>query len=165
VGTLDGRVAIVTGGARGIGRSYVLGLAAEGARVVVADLLAGDEVVASVEGAGGSAVSIQVDVADLESTERLASSTVERFGRIDILVNNAAYFRYVVKHPLADIPLDEWDRAFAVNVRGTWLCTRAVLPTMRTQGEGRIINVSSMTVWKGTPGFAHYVAWRPRSSA
>jgi NAD(P)-dependent dehydrogenase (short-subunit alcohol dehydrogenase family) len=158
VGTLDGRVAIVTGGARGIGRSYVLGLAAEGARVVVADLLAGDEVVASVEGAGGSAVSIQVDVADLESTERLASSTVERFGRIDILVNNAAYFRYVVKHPLADIPLDEWDRAFAVNVRGTWLCTRAVLPTMRTQGEGRIINVSSMTVWKGTPGFAHYVA-------
>jgi NAD(P)-dependent dehydrogenase (short-subunit alcohol dehydrogenase family) len=158
VGSLDGRVAIVTGGARGIGRAYVLGLAAEGARLVVADLLAGEEVVASVEAAGGSAVSIQVDVADPHSTERLARSTLDRFGRIDVLVNNAAYFRYVVKHPLADIPLDEWDRAFAVNVRGTWLCTRAVLPAMRAQGEGRIINVSSMTVWKGTPGFAHYVA-------
>jgi NAD(P)-dependent dehydrogenase (short-subunit alcohol dehydrogenase family) len=158
MGSLDGRVAIVTGGARGIGRAYAMGLAAEGAAVVVADLLPGDPVVAEIEAAGGRAASIEVDVSDRESTEQLARSTAERFGRIDILVNNAAYFRYVVKHPLEDIPIEEWDRAFAVNVRGTWLCTRAVLPAMRAQQDGRVINVSSMTAWKGTPGFAHYVA-------
>jgi 3-oxoacyl-[acyl-carrier protein] reductase len=157
-GTLDGRVAIVTGGARGIGRAYGLGLADAGATVVVADLIDGGPVVTEIEGAGGVAASIGVDVSDLASTESLARTTVERFGRIDILVNNAAYFRYVEKHPMADIPIEEWDRAFAVNVRGSWLCARAVLPTMRRQGSGRIINVSSMTVWKGTPGFLHYVA-------
>jgi NAD(P)-dependent dehydrogenase (short-subunit alcohol dehydrogenase family) len=156
--SLDGRVAIVTGSARGIGRAYALGLAAEGASVVIADLVPGDAVVSEIEAAGGAATSIEVDVSDRDSTERLARATVDRFGRIDILVNNAAYFRYVVKHPLEDIPIEEWDKAFQVNVRGTWLCTRAVLPAMRAQQEGRVINVSSMTVWKGTPGFAHYVA-------
>jgi NAD(P)-dependent dehydrogenase (short-subunit alcohol dehydrogenase family) len=158
MGSLDGRVAIVTGAARGIGRAYAVGLAAEGASVVVADLAPGEDVVAEIEASGGTAASIDVDVSDRESTETLAAATLERFGRIDILVNNAAYFRYVVKHPIADIPIDEWDKAFAVNVRGTWLCSRAVLPAMRAQGGGRIINVSSMTVWKGVPGFAHYVA-------
>jgi len=156
--SLAGRVAIVTGGVRGIGRAYALGLAAEGASVVVADLLPADEVVIEIEAAGGVAASIPVDVAEPASTTALAEATLARFGRIDILVNNAAYFRYVTKHRLEDIPLEEWDRAFAVNVRGTWLATCAVLPSMRAQGSGRIINVSSMTVWKGVPNFAHYVA-------
>jgi len=158
VGTLEGRVAIVTGAARGIGRAYALGLAAEGAAVVVADLAPGEAVAGEVEEAGGIAAAMHVDVSDPASSARLAADAVARFGRIDILVNNAAYFRYVVKHPLDEIPIAEWDRAFAVNVRGTWLTTCAVLPTMRAQGEGRVINVSSMTVWKGTPNFAHYVA-------
>ena len=103
-------------------------------------------------------MSVPVDVSDRSSTIALAEATVGRFGRIDILVNNAAYFRYVVKHPLEEIPIDEWDKAFDVNVRGTWLATCAVLPSMKAQGGGRIVNVSSMTVWKGTPNFAHYVA-------
>jgi NAD(P)-dependent dehydrogenase (short-subunit alcohol dehydrogenase family) len=157
-GSLDGQVAIVTGAARGIGRAYALGLAAEGAAVVIADLLPGNEVVSEIEAAGGTAVSIPVDVSDPESTAALAEATLARFGRIDILVNNAAYFRYVVKHAIEQIPIDEWDKAFAVNVRGTWLATCAVLPAMKAQATGRIINVSSMTVWKGTPNFAHYVA-------
>src|SRR5439155_6413284 len=96
--------------------------------------------------------------ADKASTERMAKAAVERFGRIDILVNNAAHFRHVQKSVFDEIDVEEWDKAFDVNVRGTWLCARAVYPRMREQRYGRIINVSSMTVFEGTPAFLHYVA-------
>src|SRR2546429_4025837 len=155
---LKDRVALVTGGAHGIGRAYTLGLAREGAAVVVADMSDAGPVVAEIERAGGKAMATRVDVADKASTERMAKAAVERFGRIDILVNNAAHFRHVQKSVFDEIDVEEWDKAFDVNVRGTWLCARAVYPRMREQRYGRIINVSSMTVFEGTPAFLHYVA-------
>jgi 3-oxoacyl-[acyl-carrier protein] reductase len=154
---LKDRVALVTGGAHGIGRAYALGLASEGAAVVVADMSDGAPVVAEIERAGGKAMAVRVDVADKASTERMAKAALERYGRIDILVNNAAHFRHVQKSSFDEIDVEEWDKAFDVNVRGTWLCTRAVYPRMREQRYGRIINVSSMTVFEGTPNFLHYV--------
>jgi 3-oxoacyl-[acyl-carrier protein] reductase len=157
MGSLEGKVAIVTGGARGVGQAYCLGLAREGAAVVAADLTPADEVVAQVTSAGGRAASIPVDVSDQASTEALAAETIKRFGRLDILVNNAAHFRYVEKRRFYDIPVDEWDKAFDVNVRGSWLCARAVYPQMQAQHSGRIINISSMVVWRGTPSFLHYL--------
>ena len=158
MGSLDGRVSIVTGGAQGIGRAYCLGLAAEGSAVVVADLLDGSPVVSEIEANGGNALAVQVDVADPASTEAMAAAAVERFERVDALVNNAAYFKQARRGPFDQIGVDEWDRAFAVNVRGTWLCCRAVHPQMRKQGYGKIVNVSSNTPYKGVPGFLHYTS-------
>jgi 3-oxoacyl-[acyl-carrier protein] reductase len=141
-------VAIVTGGARGLGLAYVEGLRRAGFDVVVADLLETD--------AGD--LFIRTDVADLAATEALAAAVVERFGRIDVLINNAGYFTQIVKKPFEELTVAEWDHAFAVNVRGTWLCCRAVAPTMKAQRSGKIVNTSSMTVPSGIPGFLHYVA-------
>jgi 3-oxoacyl-[acyl-carrier protein] reductase len=158
MGSLDGRVSIVTGGGGGIGRAYCLGLAAEGSSVVVADMLDGQPVVHEIEATGGKAIAVHTDVSDRESTEAMARAAFEQFGRIDVLVNNAAYFKQVKRGPWREIEVDEWDRAFAVNVRGPWLCARAVYPYMREQRYGRIINISSNTVWKGVPMFLHYVS-------
>ena len=141
-------VVIVTGAASGIGAVYCRELAAAGYTVVGAD-------VAPVEGA---ALAVEVDVTDRASTERLAEETLERFGRIDGLVNNAAVYSTIVKKPFEEITDDEWDRVLEVNVKGVWLCTRAVAPAMRRQGSGKVVNVSSMTVPTAPPGFAHYVA-------
>jgi len=155
--SLDGRVSIVTGGARGIGRAYCLGLAAEGSDVVVADMSDGQPVVDEIEASGGKAASVQVDVSGEDSTQAMARATVERFGRNDVLVNNAAYFKQVKRGPFHELDVDEWDKAFRVNVRGVWLCCRAVYPYMKEQRYGKIINISSNTAWKGVPGFLHYV--------
>jgi len=158
MGLLDEKVAIVTGGARGIGRAYCHGLAREGAAVVVADLREPTDTVAGIEANGGKALAVEVDVADRGSTEAMAAAAVDRFGRIDVLVNNAAFYIAVTKSRFEDISDDEWDLCFAVNVRGPWLCARAVSPTMRRQGSGKIVNIASMTVEDGTPEFLHYVA-------
>jgi 3-oxoacyl-[acyl-carrier protein] reductase len=157
MGALEGKVAIVTGAARGIGRAYSLGLAAEGARVVVADLAEPSETAAEVASTGAESLAVQVDVSDLASTEAMARSTHEAFGAIDVLVNNAAMYTTIKHAAFEDITVEDWDAAFAVNVRGPWLCARAVAPMMRRQRSGRIINISSMTVADGTPGFLHYV--------
>jgi 3-oxoacyl-[acyl-carrier protein] reductase len=101
---------------------------------------------------------VQVDVSDLASTEAMAAAALERFGRIDILINNAGYFTEIVKKPFEELSVEEWDRAFAVNVRGSWLCARAVAPAMKAQRSGKIVNTSSMTVPSGIPGFLHYVS-------
>ena len=154
----DRKVAIVTGGARGIGRAYCLGLAAAGFSVVVADVLDGADVVEEIAAGGGEAMAVKVDVSDQASTEQMAVACARRFGRIDGLVNNAAYFKGVQRGTLQEIGVDEWDRAFAVNVRGAWLCIRAVCPYMRDAGGGRIVNISSNTVVEGVTGFPHYVA-------
>jgi len=158
LGALTDRVTIVTGGARGIGRAYCLGLAREGSAVVVADLLDGSRVVEEIEAAEGRAIAVEVDVSDPRATKEMASKAAEAFGRIDVLVNNAAYFKQARRGSFVDIEPAEWDRAFEVNVRGTWLCSRAVHPQMKAQGSGRIINISSNTPFKGVPGFLHYTA-------
>jgi 3-oxoacyl-[acyl-carrier protein] reductase len=156
MGLLDGKVVIVTGGGRGIGSRYCRGLAAEGARVMVADINdAGARQVASeISGA-----STRVDVADEHSVQAMVEATVQAFGRVDALVNNAAIFTELLqpRKPFDQIPVEEWDRVMGVNVRGTWLCARAVAPLFRQQRSGVIINISSGTIFSGTDGFAHYV--------
>jgi 3-oxoacyl-[acyl-carrier protein] reductase len=156
VGQLDGKIAIITGGASGLGRAYCIGFAREGARVVVADLQSGSEVVAAIEAAGGQAIAVEVDVADEQSTRRMSDAVVAQFGGIDILVNNAGYFRYLRRIPFTEITVDEWDKVFSINVRGMWLCAKAVFPTMKAQMSGRIVNISSMVVWAGSIGRLHY---------
>ena len=155
---MSAETVIVTGGARGLGRAYALALARDGYAVVVADAADAGDVVAEIEAAGGTAASVRVDVSDEAQTEAMAAATLERFGRIDALVNNAAYFTQIRKKPFDELTVDEWDHAFAVNVRGTWLCCRAVVPPMKRQRAGKIVNTSSMTVPTGVPGFLHYVA-------
>lgn len=155
---MTSRVAIVTGAARGIGRAYASGLAREGFDVVLADVADVSDVAADVAKLGGTALELRVDVSDPASTEAMARATLERFGRIDALVNNAAYFSQIHKQPFEEIPVAEWDDVFAVNVRGSWLCVCAVAPAMKAQRSGKIVNTSSMTVPSGIPYFLHYVA-------
>jgi 3-oxoacyl-[acyl-carrier protein] reductase len=152
---LEGKVAIVTGGANGIGKRYCRGLSAEGAKVVVADLMedAARELAAEV---GGTAVG--VDCASDESIRSMVAQTLDAYGRVDVLVNNAAIFTEVMpRKPFDEIPIEEWDRVMAVNVRGVWLCCKAVAPVFRQQRGGVIVNISSGTIFHGSAGFAHYV--------
>jgi 3-oxoacyl-[acyl-carrier protein] reductase len=154
VASLDGRVAIVTGAAQGLGRAFAARLSADGARVVVADRN-GPKAAVVAEEVGGHAV--QVDVADQASVAAMADQVVGWFGRVDILVNNASLFSTLRMRPFDEIPVDEWDEVMAVNVRGTFLCTRAVVPAMRAAGYGKVVNISSATVWIGRPDYLHYV--------
>lgn len=141
-------VVVVTGSASGLGRTYCRALSDAGWTVVGADLHETEDV----------ALSVVTDVSDRRQTERLAEEALERFGRIDALVNNAAYYTPIVKRPFEEIDDEEWSKVFDVNVRGAWLCARAVAPAMRSRRYGKIVNVSSMTVPTAPPGFAHYVA-------
>lgn len=158
---LEGRVVIVTGGAQGIGRAYCERLAQEGASVVVADIDGprAEAVAAKLRQAEFDALAVPTDVADQPATERMAQLAVDRFGRIDGLVNNAAMFQRpaVTRGLFEDLSVDEWDRVMAVNLRGVFLCSRAVVPHMKRQRYGKIVNISSGTVFNGTPRFAHYV--------
>jgi NAD(P)-dependent dehydrogenase (short-subunit alcohol dehydrogenase family) len=154
---LKDKVAIVTGGARGLGRAYALRLAQEGAKVVVADILDGQETVDAVKKQGGEALYVKTDVTSEESTKEMARRTVEKFGRVDILINNAAVFATLVKKPFYEIPAEEWDKVMDVNLKGPFLCSKAVYPYMKSQGKGKIVNVSSGTFYKGLPHFLHYV--------
>lgn len=154
---LRDKVAIVTGGARALGRTYALRLASEGAKVVVADILDGRDTAEAVKAAGGDAFFVKTDVTSEESTKEMARKAAERYGRIDILINNAALFADLVKKPFYEIPAEEWDRVMAVNLKGPFLCAKAVYPYMKGQGRGKIINVSSGAFYKGLPDFLHYV--------
>lgn len=154
---LEGKVAIVTGGARNIGAVYSKRLAAEGARVVVADILDGREIVEEIEMAKGEALNLRVDVSKEEDTVRMAQQTVKHFGRIDILVNNAAIFLSIKRRPFYELTPEEWDEVTSVNIKGPFLCAKAVFPQMKNQGSGKIINISSTTALAGTPLFLHYV--------
>jgi len=155
---LAGKVAIVTGGARHIGAVYCRKLAAEGAAVIIADVLDGDKVVQEITAAGGRAMALKVDVSKEEDTIQMAAETVKTFGRIDILVNNAAIFINIQRQPFYEITAEEWDRVSAVNIKGPFLCAKAVFPQMKKQRSGKIINISSSTAFAGTPLFLHYVA-------
>ena len=154
---LQDKVSIVTGAARGIGQAYAIALAAEGASVAVADIIDGGETVTAIEAAGGRAIAIHCDVSDEPSTLELARTTVDHFGGIDILVNNAAILADISVQPFEKISIDAWDRIMAVNVRGAFLCCRAVITAMRERGSGKIINISSSTILHGSPYMLHYV--------
>ena len=158
---LRDRVIIVTGGAHGIGRAYCTGLAREGAAVVVADLdgEGAAEVVRTLEKDGQAALAVRTDVSEPASAVHMAEATMQRFGRIDGLINNAAVFQRpaMSRVPFEQIPVEEWDRLMAVNLRGIFLCCRAVVPQMKRQRRGKILNVSSGTVFFGGTNVAHYV--------
>jgi 3-oxoacyl-[acyl-carrier protein] reductase len=159
---LENKVVIVTGGGHGIGRVYCQGLAREGASVVVADidLPAAEETKRLVEKDGGRALALQVDVANEQSTLAMAEATVKAYGKIDILVNNAAIFATIPISRVSfdKVPLDEWDKVMLVNLKGTWLCCRAVVPYMKKQNSGKIVNISSGTAFSGRGMRIHYVA-------
>jgi len=155
---LKDKVAIVTGAARHIGALYAKRLAAEGATVVIADVLDGEQVVREITSGGGKAMALKIDVSKEEDTLRMAEKTVGEFGRIDILVNNAALFLGIKRRPFYEISAEEWDRVSAVNIKGPFLCAKAVFPQMKKQRSGKIINISSTTALQGTPLFVHYVA-------
>jgi NAD(P)-dependent dehydrogenase (short-subunit alcohol dehydrogenase family) len=159
VGTLAERVAIVTGGAKGIGRHYALALARAGARVVVADIVDSAEVVAAIAQTSGAdaAMGGVLDVSDEGSVQRLVARTVERFGRIDVLVNNAALFAPLRPTKCTEIDVAVWDRVMAVNLRGPFLMVKHVVPHMIARGYGKIINIGSGTAYRGIPNMLHYV--------
>ena len=151
--SLEGKVAVVTGAAQGIGNAIARGLAAEGARIVVADLSRAEQAAREFEGGIG----LTVDVADEAEVERMAQEVVERCGSIDILVNNAGLYASLQMRPFTEIPVEEWRRVMDVNVLSMFLTTRAVVPRMREQGGGRIVNISSGTPFRGVPFLLHYV--------
>ena len=155
---LGGKVAIVTGGARHIGAAYAMKLAAEGAAVVVADVLDGAQVVNRIQQTGGKAIALKIDVSSEADTDRMAVETVKTFGSIDVLVNNAAIFIALKRQPFYEISAKDWDQVSAVNIKGPFLCAKAVFPQMKRQRNGKIINISSSTAFTGTPLFLHYVA-------
>ena len=155
---LKGKVAIITGGARGLGKAYALRLAEEGAQIVISDILDAIKVRQDIEERGGEALALYTDVSNEESTKEMARKTIERFGRIDILINNAAIFASLGKKPFYEISSEEWDQVLEINLKGTFLCCKAVYPHMKKQGKGKIINVSSSTFFAGVPYFIHYVA-------
>ncbi|HET9815164.1 MAG TPA: SDR family oxidoreductase, partial [Xanthobacteraceae bacterium] len=156
---LSGRTAIVTGGAKGIGRHYSQALAAEGARVMVADLVDGRELAAEIaaEHGANSVASAIADVSDETAVRGLVAATMERFGKIDVLVNNAALFAPLQEEKCTDIDAALWDKVMAVNLRGPFLMVKHVVPHMTAQGYGKIINIGSGTAFRGIPWMLHYV--------
>ena len=154
---LNGKVAIVTGAARGLGREYVCCLAAAGAAVIAADQRDCSETITEVEAAGGRALGLELDVADSQSTQAMADAAVDAFGRIDVLINNAALYGSLKGGRFEDITDTEWDACMAVNVKGIWNCCKAAVPVMRKGGVGgSIINISSLAAVYGTPFTLHY---------
>ncbi|MEY2945710.1 MAG: hypothetical protein RL243_462 [Actinomycetota bacterium] len=156
---LQDKVVVITGAAGGLGREFALGFAAEGAKIVAADVSEAGlaETVAMVQANGGDAVAVRVDVTQKASTDALADSAIAHFGRIDVLVNNAAIYATLKRAKFTEIDPDEWDRVMNVNVKGAWLCSASVFPKM-TQPGGRIVNIASATVFSGSPLWMHYVA-------
>lgn len=157
MGRLDGKAAIVTGGAQGIGAAYVRALSREGASVAIADLLSGDALAEEVRNGGGRALAVKTDVSDPASVKALTDKCVSEFGAIDILVNNAAIFASLSFKPFLQISDEEWNKVMAVNVGGIFQCCKAVTPHMRAKGGGKIINISSGTVFLGSQMLLHYV--------
>ena len=162
---LKDKVAIVTGAARGLGRSFAVKLAQEGAKVMAMNIVFRpkdkedlDETVKQIKAMGAEATSFVGDVSVAQDTAAMAEAAVNAFGRVDILINNAAIYDGLKRKPFYEIDLDEWDLVMKVNVKGAFLCTRAVFPYMKTQGYGKIVNIASEVFFTGSHGFAHYVA-------
>lgn len=153
---LSGKTVIITGAAGGLGRAFALGFAKEGANLVIADMNAAGaaETVALVEAAGASAIAVSVNVADKASCEQMAQDALDAFGRIDVLINNAAIYATLERSDFWDIDPDEWDKVMAVNVKGPWLASAACYKHM---DGGSIINIASATFFSGSPLWMHYV--------
>ena len=149
-------VAIVTGAAGGIGRAFSIALAGEGASVVAADIRPADDTIAAVQEQGGEITFVMTDVSSAASTESMVAETLRAYGRVDILVCNAGLL--VGMKSYDEIPDAEWDRVMAVNVKGMWQCAKAVIPVMKNQKKGKIINIASTSVLQGIPMAVHYVA-------
>jgi NAD(P)-dependent dehydrogenase (short-subunit alcohol dehydrogenase family) len=160
MGRLTDRTAIVTGGARGIGRHYADALAGEGAQVMIGDVLDGAPAAQEISArhGQGAAASLHVDVSDEASVKSFVDKTVERLGKIDILINNAAVFANLPPRKVTEIDVASWDQVMAVNIRGPFLMVKHVAPHMIAKGYGKIINIGSGTAHKGLANFSHYVA-------
>jgi NAD(P)-dependent dehydrogenase (short-subunit alcohol dehydrogenase family) len=158
MGRFKDDVAIVTGAAQGIGAAYARALAAEGAKVIIADILDGSELADEITASGGTAIAMTIDVTDANSIQSMVEDTLSRFGKIDILINNAALFANLGNNKFDDIPDDEWNNVMNVNVRGVWQVSKAVVPAMRERQYGKIVNIASTTALKGTPMMLHYVS-------
>ena len=156
---LSGMSAIVTGGARGIGRHYCMALADQGAQVMVADIVDGADVAREIVArhGQGAAESATFDVSDEHAVRQLVQQTVGRFGKIDVLVNNAALFATLSYKPMGEIDVELWDQVMAINVRGPFLMAKHVVPHMKARKYGKIVNIGSGTAKKGMPNFLHYV--------
>ena len=148
---------IITGGGGKIGKAYAIGFAKEGAKVALPDIVTADHVVRAIQDMGGTAISMACDVSDENSVKKMVDEVANKFGTVDVLVNNAAYFMNVKKSVFWEMEVDEFDKAMAVNVRGSWLCAKAVFPYMKKQGKGKIINISSGTALNGGQNYIHYV--------
>jgi NAD(P)-dependent dehydrogenase (short-subunit alcohol dehydrogenase family) len=158
MGRLNDRSIIVTGAAQGIGAVYAKALAAEGARLSICDLTEPRSVAEEIRAAGGQAISMVTDVTSPSAVARLVAATVDAYGTVHGLVNNAAMFGSLTLKPFMEIESDEWDKVMAVNTRGPFECVKAVVPVMRKQKYGKIINIASGTLFKGAPLLLHYVA-------
>jgi 3-oxoacyl-[acyl-carrier protein] reductase len=156
---LEGKVAIVTGGASGLGKTFCLALAEQGASLVVADIKEkeAEQTASEIQARGGKAISIKTDVTSEAATLAMAEEAIKQFGKIDILVNNAALVYGITRKPFTEIPPDEWDKLMTVNLKGAFLCSRAVFPQMKKQGKGKIINLTSETAFTGSRYMVHYV--------
>ncbi len=158
-GTFADKVVVITGAAGGLGRAFAEGFADAGAKLVVADIDAAGaaQTAEMLTTTGASAIAVQVDVTDKESTDALARTAADTWGQVDVLINNAAIYATLTRTAFHDIEPAEWDRVMSVNVKGTWLCSSSHLEHMAQPG-GRIINIASATVFSGSPLWMHYVA-------
>ena len=155
---LQNKTIIVTGASTGIGQAFSVACASYGAKIIVADMNSGEETVEIIKSKGGEAKFVEVDVANEKSTDLMAKAAYNWTGRVDGLINNAAYFREVKLTPFEEIDVAVWDKIFDVNVKGIWQCSKAVIPYMRSNNGGSIINISSVVAVAGQPGYLHYVA-------
>jgi 3-oxoacyl-[acyl-carrier protein] reductase len=157
---LKDKVAIITGSARGLGRAFALRFAREGAGLTVCDVLDCGAVAGEIEAAGGEALALKTDITREEDTAEMARKTFDRFGRIDILVNNAAAIGGIEDpdfiKPADQLVSADWNRYLEVNIKGTFLCCKAVMPYMKEQGKGSIVNIASTAGLYGSPAFLHY---------
>lgn len=161
MGQLEGKVAIITGAGKGLGKAFAVGFAEEGAKLCLVTRKdmeglkkASEEILAK----GGECIFFQADVTNVDDMKKMADETMNKFGKIDILVNNAAYYYGVERRPFTEISPEEWDMMMNINVKGSWLASRAVYPYMKAQGKGKIIMLTSEVFFTGSNGFVHYVA-------
>ncbi|MGH6771108.1 MAG: SDR family NAD(P)-dependent oxidoreductase [Xanthobacteraceae bacterium] len=155
---LAGRTVIVTGGGKGIGKVYAQEFAKVGAQVVAADIdeAAAKGVAEAIVKDGGAAIGLGIDISSETATQAMAQAALEKFGAIDVLINNASLMSVLARRSWFEIPVEEWDRVMAVNLRGMFLACRAVFPAMKAQQRGKIVNISSSRVFEGSPNRLHY---------
>ncbi len=153
---LTDKVVVITGAAGGLGKAFALAFAEQGAKIAVCDknIQGAIETASEIKGA----IAIEVDVANEQSTQRMAQQVMDAFGRIDVLVNNAAIYATIQRKPFFEITEAEWDLVMNVNLKGVWMVSKAIFPFMKNNGSGKIINISSATVMSGSPNWSHYVA-------